>query len=126
MYQPGLLRHIGKNALAIVVIQNVLTPAGDEDVVETVIVVVAHRNTCRPYTAAKAGLGGDILKSSIPVVVIQADCRLRWSRVGPSAARQHHDVLPAVVVIIQTRHATSHGIENEVRAAFVPIEHRRM
>src|ERR1019366_383748 len=37
MDQPGLLRHVRKRTVAVIVEQNVLAPAGDEDVVEAVV-----------------------------------------------------------------------------------------
>ena len=48
MQQARFLGHVGERSVAVVVKQNVLAPAGDEDIVEAVVVVIAHGDAARP------------------------------------------------------------------------------
>ena len=106
--------------------QNVLTPAGDEQVVKAVVIVIAHRDAGRPGAAAEAGLSRDVLECAVAVVAIKPDRRLRGGRPGAAAAGQHHDVQPAIVVVIHKRRAASHGFQNVIGSALVAVDHRRM
>src|SRR5581483_3964165 len=54
--QSRRLRHIRERAVAVVPIEHVLPPAGDEDVVETVVVVVADRHSISPALTSESGL----------------------------------------------------------------------
>ena len=76
---------VPERAIALVVEQNILAPGRDEDVVESVVVVIAHGNARRPNAAAKAGLSGHILERPIAIVVIETDCG--FGRVGPERRR---------------------------------------
>src|SRR5207244_4376015 len=46
-------RDVREGAVAVVVKQNVLAPAGDEKVVAAVVIVIAYSNAGRPHTAAQ-------------------------------------------------------------------------
>ena len=49
--QACRLRHVGESAVAVVAIQNVLRPAGDENVVAPVVVVVGDGHAAGPALA---------------------------------------------------------------------------
>src|SRR3954468_16630268 len=42
--QSGFLRHVRKRPVAVVPVKNVLSPIGDEQVVEPVVIVIADRD----------------------------------------------------------------------------------
>ena len=54
MQQAGLLRHIGERAVAVVAVKDVLAPVGDEQIVEPVVVVVAHGDRRTPNPCARS------------------------------------------------------------------------
>ena len=63
---------IGERAVAIVAIQNVLAPVGDEQIVESVVVVVANSDARRPAGAEQAGLLRHVGERAVAVVLVQA------------------------------------------------------
>src|SRR4051812_29858637 len=73
MQKAGLFRDIRKRAVAIVVKQNILAPAGNKEVVEPVVVVVAYGNAGRPNAAAQSGLRGYVFERAVAIVVIKPD-----------------------------------------------------
>ena len=101
--------------------QNVLAPAGDEDIVEAVVIVVADGDSTGPYAAPQPRLRGDVGKRAVAVVAIEADDGLRGCGL-PAAAGQQDDILPTVVVIIEERHAASHGVQNVVVMPYVSVD----
>ena len=54
MQQAGFLGDVRKRAVAVVVEQDVLAPAGDEDVVEAVVIVIADGDARGPDAAPQA------------------------------------------------------------------------
>src|SRR5580704_2005779 len=99
---PGLLGGIGEGSVAIVVPQGAITPVGDVQVVETIIIVVARANALAPASAGNAGFEGDIGKGAVPVVLVEpAHWRLtRWP-LGFKAGTVHQkDIEPAIVVVV--------------------------
>src|SRR5215831_1620932 len=101
--------------------KDVLSPAGNEDVVEPVVVVIADGNPRGPDTTTQSGLRGDVAEGAVAIVAIQLDGRFRGRGAGAAAAGEHHDVQPAVVVVIQESHAASHGFEDVVGLALVAV-----
>ena len=67
----GLLGYIGESAVAIVVVENVASKIGDEEIVEAVVVVVADTTGLSPAGAGQAGLFGDIGEGAVTIVVKQ-------------------------------------------------------
>ena len=124
MDQSGLFRHVRKSTVAVIVEQKVLTPAGDEDVVEAVVIVVAHGNAGSPHATPQPGFRGDIGKRAVAVILIQSDDCLVGRRLQ-AAAGQDHDVLPAIVVVIEEGHAASHGLDDVVVVVHGAVNHGR-
>ena len=106
--------------------QNVLAVAGDEDIVEAVVIVVTDGDAGGPYAAAQARFRGHIGEGAVAVVVIQADGRIGRRRPGAASARQDDDILPAIVVVIDEGGAATHRFEDVIDVPFVAIDHRRM
>ena len=106
--KPGLLRHIRKRSIAIVVEQVILPQRRDENIVVAVIVEIADRNAHAVHFHGESGLPRYISKSSVVIVVIQREggmpSRVSW----PRSAIYKKNVQPAVVVVIQKRHAWAH------------------
>src|SRR5262249_34856799 len=63
--------HVRKSAIAIVVVENVLAPVGDEQVLESVIVVVADANTHGPTGSEQARLRGYIGEGPVAIVLVE-------------------------------------------------------
>ena len=68
--QAGGFGYIGKGSVAIVAIKPVLSEAGDEDVFESVVVIVADANSGGPIPGTQAGFLGNVGDGSVGVVVV--------------------------------------------------------
>ena len=65
----GFFAHVGKGAVTVVVVEDVLAEIGDEQIVETVVVVVADADALSPAGMNEAGFGGDIGEGAIAIVL---------------------------------------------------------
>jgi hypothetical protein len=120
MQQAGFFRDIGKAALAVVVEQNVLAPAGNKNVVEAVVIVIADGNAEGPEAGtAEAGLCGNVLKSTVAIVGLEAVGGIGRGGCGAALAGQDDDIHPAVVIVVDESGAAAHGFEDVVDTAFV-------
>ena len=117
----GFLRDVGERAVAVVAVQHVVPPVGDEQIVEAVVVVVADATGLAPAGMGQPRLLRDVGERAVAVVVEQVAGRLAVPHFRVEAAAVHQkDVEPAVVVVVEERRAAAHFLEQEllvVRAA---------
>ncbi len=111
----SLLRDIGERAVTVVVIQHVAAPAGDEEIVEAVVVVVADATGLAPAGVRQPGLRRDVGERAVAVVVkevargpVGADGRIEAGGV------HQEDVEPAVAIVVEERGAAAHLLEQEL------------
>ena len=72
--QSGLAGYISESPVPVVPIQDVLSPIGQEKIVEAVVIVISNAYTTGPSRLCEAGLYGDISKRTVPVVMVKAVC----------------------------------------------------
>ncbi len=108
---PACFGHVGKRAIAVVVVQAVLPQVRDEEVIEAIVVVVADAHAVCPAGRLQPGLLGDIGEGAVAIVLVQPVRRLRRIAVQ-SCARQQKDIHPAIVVVIDECAAAAVGFEN--------------
>ena len=65
----GLLRDISEGAVSIVVVENVVSPIADKEIVEAVIVVVPDTTTLAPAAVCQSRLLCYIAEGAIAIVV---------------------------------------------------------
>src|SRR5687768_16947649 len=121
MQQTRSLGDIDEFTVTLITEQKVLAPTGDKDVVEPIVIVIADRDSRCPHTASQARLRGDVFERAVAVVVIKTNGGTGWSSARCTAAGKHHDIHPAVVVVIEKRAAAADGVEDIVCAAWVAI-----
>ena len=122
--QTGLLRDVGEGAVAVVAVQDVLSPVGDEQIVKAVVIVVADARPPTPSRSAQAGLVRDIGERAVPIVLVQpvrAPCG-RPLEAGPA---EDEDVQPAVVVVIEEGAAAADGFDDVALGVDPAIDDRR-
>jgi len=78
--QASQLGYVSKSAVAIIAIKEILTPSGNEDVLEAIVVVVADADAAAPTVVDESGAFGYIGEGAITVVVVQAIGRGRRTR----------------------------------------------
>ena len=79
--------HVHECSLAGVMEQAVLTDAGDEDVREAIVVVIADRDAHAIQFDIEAGAGGHVRESAVVVVAIKARVVRRFLVAGPVGCR---------------------------------------
>jgi hypothetical protein len=110
MEKAGPFRHIGEGAVSVVAVDDVLAPVGDEQVIETIIVIVAHGYGGCPAGARQARFPGNIRECPIAIVLIQAVCSSGRALDGRTAEQK--DVEPPIVVVVEERRAAAYGFED--------------
>ncbi len=109
--QTGFVGHVAKRAVAVVAVQHVVPPVGDEQVVGPAVVVVAHAHATSPPMPDQSGLLGDIGEGAITIVAVQpVGCPRRDCVHSPPV--QDENVEPAIVVIVNERGAAADRLED--------------
>src|ERR1039458_7561338 len=110
LYGAGGGGHVGEGAIAIVVVKRAATVSRDEQVFESIVVVVADRDPSGIADAGEAGFLGNVFKGAIRLLVIKAvpifgvillwNCAF-WGRIVDPRSVGEEDVESAVVVVIE-------------------------
>ena len=121
----GFFADVGKGAVAIVVIENVLAVVGDVEILESVVIVVAHTDTLAPSSVGQTGFGGDVGERAIVVVVIEVARRgLGRRQLFQCCAVDDKYVRPAVIVIIEHGDAGPRGLDDVFLGVFAAEDDR--
>src|SRR5581483_7706635 len=86
-----------------------LSDRGDEQVIESIVVVVTDRDSKSEHLDRKAGLARDVSKGPVVIVVIQLQRSDSLVMAGEILAVHQQNVRPAVVVVINERAARPHS-----------------
>ena len=124
--EAGFFRDVGEHAFAAVVEEDVLAVTSDEDVVETVVIVIGDGDSGCPDGTAQAGLRGYVFECAVAIIVIQANGGFGWSGAGAALACEDYDVLPAIVVVIDEGYAAADGFLDVVGSVFVAVDYGRV
>src|SRR5271166_2021820 len=111
--QSGALCDIGEGSIAVVMIKRVLPIVGDEQIVITIVVIVADAARLSPTGAHfQARTLGDIGERAVTVVLEQTTMRLLTFGKSFQAPSIHHkNVQPAIVVVIVEGEAAASGFQ---------------
>src|SRR5258708_19319152 len=108
----GFFAHVGKGAVAVVVVENILAKISDEEIFEAVIVVIANADALSPARVRHTRLGRDIGESAITIVFEQMR---RWLLSGgktfQAPAVYQKNIQPAVVVVVIKSDAATCGLQ---------------
>src|SRR6266851_5470037 len=112
LQDAGFFADVGEGAVAVVVVENVFSAVGDEEIVETVVIVVADADTLSPAEMQQAGFGGDVGERAIAIVLEEMICGfLACGETFEAPAVDEKNIQPAVVVVIVERDAAAGGFE---------------
>ena len=104
----GLRADIGEGAIAVVVVEDVLAPVGDEQIVVAVVVVVADADALSPAGVDESGFGGDVGEGAVAIVFEEmVGGLLSGGKAFEARAVDEEDVQPAVVVVVDRRRRRS-------------------
>ena len=101
----------------------ILPVVGEEEILEAVVVVVAHADALRPAGAEQAGLGGHVGEGAVAVVFVEVVAGF-WRSVFETPSAGDEDVHPAVVVVVEEGAAGGHGFDDVGEAVGLAIDHR--
>jgi len=108
-FEPGLLRHVGECAVAIVVKQMVLPVGGDEQIVVAVVVVITDGHAHAIDLDGQPRFVRHVGERAIVIVVIELRRGMLADVTGPVHAVDQENVGPAVVIVIDEGHAGAHS-----------------
>src|SRR5438093_9159838 len=87
-----------------------LAKGGDEQIIESIVVVIAHGDTEAKDWNCKSGFMRDVGERAVVIVVIELESRLRAGVCGPVLAIDEQNVGPAIVIVIQECASRPHGL----------------
>src|SRR5579862_8426589 len=123
--QVSLLGYVRERAIAVVVVEDVLSPIGDEKVVVAVVIVVADANRIGPAGMHQARIPGHVGKGAVPVVLVQA---IAWLfalfEAFQARAVGQEDVQPPVVVVVVEGNAASIRFHDVLNGADASVYRR--
>src|SRR5689334_15258481 len=96
---------------ALVVKQTIAANTRDKDICETVVIVIANRNTHPVEIGLQARLSGNVLELSASIIAIQCQ---RWRRSlfalppGPIRAADKEQILVAISIVIEKSDTAAH------------------
>ena len=106
---------IGESAVSIVVVKDIPAVISNEQVEIAIIVIVPHANALPPTVSHQPSFFGDIRKGSIVIVSEKVIGRFRsFGKVAQPPTVDQEYIQPAVVVVIEKRHAPPCGGQKEV------------
>ncbi len=68
--QARFFGDVGEGSVAVIVKKNILAPAGDKYVVETVVVIIANGNAAGPHAAGEAGFFSNVGEGSVAIILV--------------------------------------------------------
>jgi len=108
----GFFADVGESAVAVVVVENIFAEVGDEEIVETVVVVVADADGLSPAGMGEAGFGGDIGEGAVAIIFEEMrGGLLAGGETFEAGSIDEKNVEPAVVVVIVEGDAAACGLE---------------
>ena len=108
----SLFGDIRECAIAVVVIEHILSEIGNEKIVEAIVIVISNAACLTPSRTSESSLPGDIREGSIAIVMKQIAGGLTISSCGIQAGSvDEEDIEPAVIVVVKERHASAHFLE---------------
>jgi hypothetical protein len=105
----SLCGHVGKRAIAVVAIQNVVSKTGKVEVGPAVVVVIPDRAAVSETGSIQTRFGCDIGKSAVVVVVVKRSRSVHsFERLVDSGLIGEVNIRPAVSVIVDENHSAAH------------------
>ena len=122
---PGLMvkeaaraRDVRERPVAVVVVKHVLAVIGDEQIEKAVVIVVARAHPLTPPMFDEAGLGCNVRKGTIAIVLVEMIGRLLAAReVDGAPAVDDEDVRPFVIVVVEDCRAPARRGEQKILRA---------
>jgi hypothetical protein len=103
--------HVRERSVTVVAVEDVLAPAGDEQIVEAIIVIVAHTYAASPARLQQACPLGYIREAAVPVVFEEPIAGARGS-VGEASPGEQKNIEPAVVVKVEKCATTTESFDD--------------
>src|SRR5438552_7139367 len=105
--------HIRERSVTVVAVEDVLSPVGDEQVVEAIIVIVAHTYAASPARLQQACPLGYIREASVPVV-FEEPIAGAPGNVGEASTGEQKNIEPAIVVEVEKCATTTESFEDVI------------
>ena len=108
----GLLAHVGKSSIAVVVIENVLAVVSYEQIFEAIVVIISNANALPPAAMAQSSFCGHVGECAVAIVLEQMRRGfVSRGKAFQSRAIHQKNVEPAVVVVVVEGHSAAGGLQ---------------
>src|SRR6266446_3803237 len=109
-------RGVHKSSFAGVAEEPALADGGDENIGETIIVVIADGDAHSVKLDVEAGAAGHVGECAIAIVAVEPKSGALTLVAGPVRAVDQKNVLPAVTVVVEERAAGAQGLWEQLAA----------
>ncbi len=108
----GFFADVSESAVAVVMIENIFSEVGNEEIVETVVIIVADARALSPAGMEQAGFGGNVGESAVAIIFEEMiGGFLASGKTFKARAVDEENIQPAVVVVIIEGDAAAGGFE---------------
>src|ERR1700678_533797 len=113
----GAAGYFCESSISVVVVQKVLAPVGDKNVLKAIVVIVTDTHALSPTRMGQACLGSDVAESAVPIIVKQLVGGMILVRRSIQSSSVHQkDVQPSIIVVVDERHPRAGGLKNVLLA----------
>ena len=116
--QTAFFGLVAERAIALIPVQNILSPLGDEQIGVAVIVDVTGADALSPAGAGDSRFFGDVFELQSTQVVIEERPGLR--AVLQAATIHQKDVGETIIVVVENRHTRSGGFNDVLLSVVCP------
>src|SRR5205823_13328387 len=109
--------------IPVIVIKHILTVVGDENIVETIIVVVTHSHCRSPACSDQSSFDRYICKRAVAVIFVEPIRRAEWRSFQASSAKDKQ-VHPAIVIVVDEGHSTPNHLDDVALRVHTTIDNR--
>src|ERR1019366_2970531 len=115
LMEADLARHIGEGSVSVVMEENIVTPERAEQVIPSIVVIVAYAYARLPPRPSEARLFRDVCEGTVTVVLEKMRGGLFPGspvRVQPASIREI-DVEPSVIIVVKECDAAAFRLNND-------------
>jgi len=96
---------------------------GEEEILPTVVVIIAHAHALGPSGIGEPGFGGDVGEGAVAIIVVEPVTGAGRSS-DERAPSENEDIHPAVVVVVEKGAAGGHGFDDVGKAVGLAVDDR--
>ncbi len=121
--EAGLCGDIREGAIAVVLVKNRLAIVAHEEIIEAIVVIIAHTTSLAPAGARHAALRRDVGEGAVAIVLEETtDGLLALWKAFQTRAVHEEQIKPVIMIEVVEGDAAAGGLQQEAVAMFIAID----